>query len=74
MLRAMRIFTGADLHKPASRVMVKADLHFVTVYYLQCIRLISNLINPLLGNCRSRQFGQSVGRITSRYSGAKTEE
>ncbi|SJL10017.1 uncharacterized protein ARMOST_13399 [Armillaria ostoyae] len=28
MLRIMRIFTGTDLHKLVSRVMVKADLHF----------------------------------------------
>ncbi len=28
MLCIMRIFTGADIHKPASRVMVKSDLHF----------------------------------------------
>ncbi len=31
MLRVMRIFTGANLHKPASRVMVKSDLHSVSV-------------------------------------------
>ncbi len=40
MLCAMPIFTGADLH-------------FVTVYYWQCNRSISILINPLIGNCRS---------------------
>ncbi len=37
MLRVMRIFTGTDLHKLASCVMVKVDLHFVSRYYMQRI-------------------------------------
>ncbi len=43
MLRVMRIFTGADLHKPASRVMVKSDLHSVSVR--RCVLLVTYQIN-----------------------------
>ncbi len=43
MLHVMRIFTGADLHKPASRVMVKSGLHFVSVR--RCVLLVTHQIN-----------------------------
>ncbi len=43
MLCIMRIFTGADLHKPASRVMVKSDLHFVSVHHF--VLLVTYQIN-----------------------------
>ncbi len=43
MLRVMHFFTGADLHKPASCVMVKSDLHSVSVR--RCVLLVTYQIN-----------------------------